>query len=33
VSNANTFLLKQEDPSWVYGYDIYAEPLKSETAA
>jgi 6-hydroxynicotinate 3-monooxygenase len=33
VSNANTFLLKQEDPAWVYGYDIYAEPLKSETAA
>lgn len=28
VSNANTFLLKQEDPSWVYGYDAYAEPLK-----
>jgi 6-hydroxynicotinate 3-monooxygenase len=33
VSNANTFLLAQEDPAWVYGYDIYAEPLKSETAA
>ncbi|WP_275787556.1 FAD-dependent monooxygenase [Pararhizobium gei] len=33
VSNANTFLLNQEDPSWVYGYDIYAEPLKSENAA
>jgi 6-hydroxynicotinate 3-monooxygenase len=33
VSNANTFLLKQEDPSWVYGYDIYAEPLKSENGA
>lgn len=29
VSNANTFLLKQEDPSWVYGYDAYAEPLKT----
>lgn len=33
VSNANTFLLQQEDPSWVYGYDVYAEPLKSESAA
>ncbi|MFK0166394.1 FAD-dependent monooxygenase [Rhizobium sp. NPDC090279] len=33
VSNANTFLLEQEDPSWVYGYDIYAEPLRSESAA
>lgn len=33
VSNANTFLLTQEDPSWVYGYDIYAQPLKSESAA
>lgn len=33
VSNANTFLLRQEDPAWVYGYDVYAEPLRSETAA
>lgn len=33
VSNANTWLLEQEDPSWVYGYDIYAEPLKMESAA
>ncbi len=33
VSNANTFLLTQEDPSWVYGYDIYADPLKSEAIA
>ncbi len=33
VSNANTFLLEQEDPSWVYGYDVYAEPLRSESAA
>ena len=33
VSNANTFLHHQEDPSWVYGYDIYADPLRSETAA
>lgn len=29
VSNGNTFLLKQEDPAWVYGYDAYAEPLKA----
>lgn len=27
VSNGNTFLLTQEDPAWVYGYDAYAEPL------
>jgi len=33
VSNANTFLLTQEDPSWVYGYDVYAEPLRAENAA
>jgi 6-hydroxynicotinate 3-monooxygenase len=33
VSNANTWLLEQEDPSWVYGYDVYAEPLKSEAMA
>ncbi|WP_409560025.1 FAD-dependent monooxygenase [Hyphomicrobium sp. MC8b] len=33
VSNANTFLLTQEDPAWVYGYDLYAEPLKSEAIA
>lgn len=33
VSNANTWLLKQEDPSWVYGYDVYGAPLKVESAA
>ena len=33
VSNANTFLRTQEDPAWVYGYDIYAEPLKNEAVA
>lgn len=33
VSNANTFLLKQEDPSWVYGYDVYAEPLVDRSVA
>lgn len=27
VSNANTFLKKQEDPSWVYGYDLYGEEI------
>ncbi|MFT8723376.1 MAG: FAD-dependent monooxygenase [Acetobacter malorum] len=27
VSNANTFLRQQEDPYWVYGYDIYSHPL------
>ncbi|WP_130835668.1 FAD-dependent monooxygenase [[Erwinia] mediterraneensis] len=30
VSNANTFLRTQEDPAWVYGYDVFSEPLKSE---
>lgn len=33
VSNANTFLLKQEDPSWVYGYDVYAEPILDKSFA
>ena len=33
VSNANTFLRTQEDPAWVYGYDLYAQALKSENAA
>ncbi|WP_439619023.1 FAD-dependent monooxygenase [Shinella sp.] len=33
VSNANTFLLAQEDPSWVYGYDIYAQPLRDKSVA
>lgn len=28
VSNGNTFLLKQEDPAWVYGYNAYSEPLR-----
>jgi len=29
VSNANTFLRTQEDPAWVYGYDLYGQELKS----
>jgi 6-hydroxynicotinate 3-monooxygenase len=33
VSNANTFLLAQEDPSWVYGYDVYAQPLQDKSVA
>lgn len=33
VSNANTWLRSQEDPAWVYGYDLYAQPLKSGVAA
>ncbi|MGO6675953.1 FAD-dependent monooxygenase [Rhizobium leguminosarum] len=33
VSNANTFLLTQEDPSWVYGYDVYAEPILDKSVA
>jgi 6-hydroxynicotinate 3-monooxygenase len=27
TSNANTFLRDQEDPGWVYGYDVLATPL------
>ncbi|AHG65178.1 FAD-dependent monooxygenase [Advenella mimigardefordensis] len=32
VSNANTFLLKQEDPAWVYGYDLYEQDLTTQNA-
>jgi len=32
VSNANTWLRSQEDPAWVFGYDVYGAPLKSEAA-
>ncbi len=28
ISNANTWLKTQEDPSWCYGYDVYADALK-----
>jgi len=31
VSNANTWLYAQEDPAWVYGYDVYAQDLKTES--
>ena len=33
VSNANTFLRTQEDPAWVYGYDLYGADLRMATAA
>lgn len=33
VSNANTWLRTQEDPAWVYGYDIYSHALESEVVA
>ncbi|WP_339474003.1 FAD-dependent monooxygenase [Pseudomonas sp. RL_5y_Pfl2_69] len=33
VSNANTWLRTQEDPAWVYGYDIYSHSLESEALA
>lgn len=33
VSNANTFLRQQEDPAWVYGYDVFAEALRESVAA
>ncbi|WP_279483607.1 FAD-dependent monooxygenase [Aureimonas sp. SK2] len=31
VSNANTWLRTQEDPAWVFGYDIFEVPLRSES--
>ena len=33
VSNANTWLRTQEDPAWVYGYDIYSHSLETEALA
>ncbi len=33
VSNANTFLRTQQDPAWVYGYDVLTQPLRSSAAA
>lgn len=33
VSNANTFLKTQEDPAWVYGYDVWSAPLITDAAA
>ena len=33
VSNANTWLRTQEDPAWVYGYDLYSHSLESEVPA
>jgi len=33
VSNANTWLRTQEDPAWVFGYDLYGHDLKTESAA
>ncbi len=33
VSNANTWLRTQEDPAWVYGYELFEHPLKSEVPA
>ncbi|MBD1588778.1 FAD-dependent monooxygenase [Pseudomonas typographi] len=33
VSNANTWLRTQEDPAWVFGYDLYGQDLKTESAA
>ena len=32
VSNANTFLRAQEDPAWVYGYDVFRAPLAQDAA-
>ncbi|WPP01732.1 FAD-dependent monooxygenase [Pseudomonas sp. HR96] len=33
VSNANTWLRTQEDPAWVYGYELFDHPLKTEVPA
>jgi 6-hydroxynicotinate 3-monooxygenase len=33
VSNANTFLRTQEDPAWVYGFDVFEECLEMGAAA
>src|SRR5476651_2386018 len=33
VSNANTWLRTQEDPAWVFGYDLYSHELKSGALA
>ncbi|GGE04037.1 monooxygenase [Aureimonas endophytica] len=33
VSNANTWLRTQEDPAWVFGYDIFEAPLRGEGEA
>jgi 6-hydroxynicotinate 3-monooxygenase len=33
VSHDNTWLRTQEDPAWVFGYDIFAEPLRDENEA
>lgn len=33
VSNANTWLRTQEDPAWVFGYDVQAVPLCQPAAA
>jgi 6-hydroxynicotinate 3-monooxygenase len=29
VSNANTWLRTNENPDWVYGYDVFNTPLLS----
>ena len=31
VSNANTFLRTQQDPAWVFGYDVFEAPLRTES--
>lgn len=29
VSNANTWLRSNENPDWVYAYDVFKEPLST----
>jgi 6-hydroxynicotinate 3-monooxygenase len=31
VSNANTWLRSNENPDWVYGYDVFNTPLVSRS--
>jgi 6-hydroxynicotinate 3-monooxygenase len=33
VSNANTWLRTQEDPAWVFAYDVFTEELRLPAAA
>jgi 6-hydroxynicotinate 3-monooxygenase len=32
VSHNNTWLRTNEDPAWVFAYDVFNEPLKSPSA-
>jgi 6-hydroxynicotinate 3-monooxygenase len=32
-SSANTWMRKETNPDWLYGYDAWRTPLRSKTAA